>query len=164
MKYNHPGLDLKSWSKQTMICSPYPKVWSFFVWDPLQNLLRSLDWWVFMTQMPFATMASITVANSGEHSLQVSSIWLVSRSAQLCQLRILTRKGRWSGLPRLPSERTSWEGITHQPTQYITYSSAKFDQAATCFQHLQLGLQLSMETMKMLQVSVRYNWLRPWSQ
>ena len=71
---------------------------------------------------------------------------LSSGEAQLPQLRILTRKSRQNGLPRLPCQeypylplqpwgRTSREGITCQPAQPITYSSAKLDWAVACFQY-----------------------------
>ena len=57
-----------------------------------------------------------------------------------------------------PGGRTSGEGITCQPTQPVSYSSIKFDQAATCFQHLQLGLQLSTKWFKIsVRYSVKYN-------
>ena len=82
------------------------------------------------------TMASMTVANLGEAFPLSSPIQLVSRSAQLPQLRIPQGSKNRVVYLNSPEGRTSREGIAYQPDQPIGYSSIKFKQAAACFCHL----------------------------
>ena len=43
-----------------------------------------------------------------------------------------------------PRGKISREGVSHQPAHPVTYSSSKFDQAATCFEYTRKGLLLMM--------------------
>ena len=86
---------------------------------------------------PSAAMAGMTVANLGR---TFPPSWFHLISLQECTTASAKTphkevKTEWSTQDPLGG-RTNGEGITFQPTWPLTYSSVKFNQAATCFQDL----------------------------
>ena len=82
-------------------------------------------------------MASMTVANLGR-AFPLSRFHLIGLqeyTTASAKTPHKETKAEWSTQAPFGG-RTSGEGVTGQPTQPITYSSVKSNQAAACFCHL----------------------------